>query len=141
MTKTKITIKSPKGIELLKNAMRDLGIKAGQKVEKIAVINAPSVQGHYRGGIKFDGRDTITAHIVYSAAIEYGFDNYEENVKEHERVIKQAFGKAITPKVVTVKAHTRTMNRKPNPVMRNAAAQTQKEIPQIWKEALRDNGL
>ena len=135
MTKTRITIKSPKGIELLKNAIQDLTIKTGFKIEENAKESAPVDTGYYRSQINYDGSNNVIASAQYSAAIEYG-------VPEHE--IKPVFAQAlhfvkdgndVFAKRALIPA------RRPNPVMRNAAAQTQKEIPQIWKEALRDNGL
>lgn len=140
MAKTKVTIKSP-DLSKWQNAVRDLTTKAGEAVVANAVQNAPTDTGYYKSQIEYDGAKTVTAKAKYSAAIEYGFDNYEETVNEHERVITQAFGKKITPVVATVKTHTRTMNRKPNPVMRNSAAKVQKEIPQLWKQAQKENGL
>lgn len=140
MAKTKVTIKSP-DFGKWQKAVNDLRVKTGLAIVENAVENAPTDTGNYKSQIEYDGANTVTAHAKYSAAIEYGFDNYEETVKEHEKVIKQAFGKPITPVVATVKQHTRTMNRKPVPNMRNAAAKVQKEIPQIWKEVQRENGL
>ena len=140
MARTKVTIKSP-NFGNLKKAVQDLTVKAGLKIEETAKESAPVDTGNYRSEINFDGSNSVIAKAKYSAAIEYGFDNYEENVKEHQRVITQAFGKKINPVIADVKAHSRTMNRKPNPVMRNAAAKVQKEIPQIWHEVQKENGL
>lgn len=141
MAKTKVEIKTP-DFDKWKNAIQDLTLKTGFRIEQYAKESAPVDTGNYRSEINYDGSNTVTATAKYSAAIEYGFDNYEEEVSEHQRKITQAFGKALNPPVIaTVKAHTRTMNRKPNPVMRNAAKQTQKEIPQIWQEVQRENGL
>ena len=140
MSKSKVTIKNP-DFSKWKNAIQDLTVKTGLKIEETAKETAPVDSGNYRSEINYDGANEVIARAKYSAAIEYGFDNYEENVREHERAISQAFGKPITPKVVTVKAHTRTMNRKPFTNMRNAAAKVQKEIPQIWQEVQRENGL
>ena len=117
-------------------------LKVGGKIVEHAVNNAPSRTGNYKSQISYDGGNEVVAHAKYSAAIEYGFDNYEETVREHQRVIKKAFGKELNPPVIaTVKEHTRKMNREPNPVMRNAAAQTQKEIPQIVGQILKEHGL
>lgn len=140
MARTKVTIKQP-DFSKWKQAIQDLTVKTGLKIEETAKENAPVDTGNYRSEINYDGSNTVIARAKYSAAIEYGFDNYKEKVKKHERKITQAFGKPITPKVVTVKAHTRTMDRKPFPNMRNAAAKVQKEIPQIWQEVQRENGL
>ena len=140
MARTKVTIKSP-NFDNLKKAVQDLTVKAGLKIEETAKETAPVDTSNYRSEINFDGSNSVIAKAKYSAAIEYGFDNYEENVKEHQRVITQAFGKKINPVIADVKAHTRTMNRMPNPVMRNAAAKVQKEISQIWHEVQKENGL
>lgn len=140
MARSKTIIKKP-DFSKWKSAIEDLTVKTGLKIEETAKESAPVDTGNYRSEINYDGTNEVIARAKYSAAIEYGFDNYEENVREHERVISQAFGKPITPKVVTVKAHTRTMNRKPFPNMRNAAAKIQKEVPQIWQEVQRENGL
>lgn len=140
MARTKVTIKNP-NFDNLKKAAQDLTVKAGLKIEETAKETAPVDTGNYISEINFDGSNSVIARAKYSAAIEYGFDNYEENVKEHQRVITQAFGKKINPVIADVKAHSRTMNRKPNPVMRNAAAKVQKEIPQIWHEVQKENGL
>lgn len=140
MARTKVTIKNP-NFDNIKKAVQELTVKAGLKIEETAKETAPVDTGNYRSEINFDGSNSVIARAKYSAAIEYGFDNYEENVKEHQRVITQAFGKKINPVIADVKAHTRTMNRKPNPVMRNAATKVQKEISQIWHEVQKENGL
>lgn len=138
--KTKVTIKKP-DFSGLKKAVDDLTIKTGLKIEETAKINAPVDTGNYRSEINYDGANMVIAQANYSAAIEYGFNNYQETVNEHQRVINKVYGKTITPVVATVKTHTRTMNRTPNPVMRNAAKEVQKQIPQLWKEAQRENGV
>lgn len=141
MSKSKVTIKKP-DFRKWKKAVQDLTINTGLKIEEKAKENAPVDSGYYRSEITYDGSNTITANAKYSAAIEYGFENYEEQVKEHQRVITKAFGRTLNPPVIaTVKEYTRTMNRRPNPVMRNAAKEVQKQIPQIWKETLKENGL
>lgn len=141
MAKTTVTIKYPDFKKWVK-CVNELTVKTGTAVQETAVNNAPRKTGVYQRSIDYDGDKTITANARYSAAIEYGFDNYEENVKEHIRNITQAFGKPLKePKAVTVKAHTRTMNRKPNPVMRMAARTVQKQIPQIFKDLQNKYGL
>ena len=141
MSKTKVTVKTP-DFGRFKKALDDLRNKTGLKIVENAVNNAPVDTGNYRSEIRYDGANTVTANAKYSAAIEYGFEHYEEKVSEHQRVITKAFGKKLKNAVIAdVKAHTRTINRKPNPVMRSAAATVQKQIPQIWKEAQKENGL
>ena len=141
MARTKVTIKKP-DFDKWKNAVEELTVRTGLKIEEIAKETAPIDTGNYRSQITYDGSNTVIAQAQYSAAIEYGFENYEENVKEHQRVITKAFGKVLNPAVIaTVKAHTRTMNRKPNPIMRSAAKTVQKQIPEIWKQVQKENGL
>lgn len=132
MAKNRVVITTPKGIELLKSAMFDLGEKAADRVVEIAVQNAPVNTGDYRNNIINEGNGLVVANKQYSAFIEYGTSGDIVPVnKKALHFIKD--GKEIFTK--------RVKQRQPNPVMRNAAAQTQKEINQIWKEALRDNGL
>ena len=141
MAKTKVEIKTP-DFDKWKSAIQDLTVKTGFKIEETAKETAPVDTGNYRSQINYDGANEVVANAKYSAAIEYGFENYEENVKEHQRVITKAFGKVLNPAVTaTVKAHTRTMNRTPNPVLRNAAKSVQKQIPEIWKQVQKENGL
>jgi hypothetical protein len=141
MTKTTVTISFPDFKKWIK-AVNMLTVETGTAVQETAIQNAPRKTGVYLNSINYDGDKTVTANARYSAAIEYGFDNYQENVKEHIRNITQAFGKPLKePKAVTVKAHTRTMNRKPNPVMRMAARTVQKQIPELWENAQRKAGL
>lgn len=140
MAKTKVTIKQP-DFSKWKSAIQDLTVKTGLKIEETAKETAPVDTGNYRSEINYDGSNTVIARAKYSAAIEYGLDK-EILVKPHQRVITQAFGEQLeNPVIADVKLHTRQVFRERNPVMRNAAAKVQKEIPQIWKEAQRENGL
>lgn len=139
MAKTKVTIR-PLKINL-DNIEGEILEKIGQRIVETAVETGPSKTGNYKSQIAYDGANAVIAKAKYSAAIEYGFNNYEETVNEHERVITQAFGKKITPVIATIKTHTRTMNRKPNPVMRNAAAKVQKETQQIVNKILKSRGF
>ena len=55
-----------------------------------------------------EGRVFSSGDVKYAAAHEFGFDGKEE-VKAHTRTIKEAFGKAISPKEVFVRAFERHM--------------------------------
>lgn len=125
----------------IKNLEQKIYDEVGNKVVEYATQNAPVDTGNYQSQIRYEGGNEVVANAVYSAAIEYGFDNYEEKVKEHERVITKAFGRDITPVIATIKEHTRTMNRTPKPVMRNAAKETQKEAVQIVNKVLKEYGI
>lgn len=134
MAKTKVTIKSPDFSKWGK-AVKDLTTKTGEAIAENAVENAPSDTGNYKGQIAYDGENTVIAQANYSAAIEYGTVPHVIEPNEKEALAFNSNGQYIVRKKVH---HPGT---KPNPVMRNAAAKVQKEIPQIWKQAQRENGL
>lgn len=78
---------------------------------------------------KITGRAFSSGDVKYAAIHEFGFKG-SETVKAHTRVIKQAFGKAISPKTVMVSAFTRQMNMPERSFMRTALADMQGEIVQ-----------
>lgn len=135
MARSKVTIKSPKGLELLKSALADLTTKVGNEIVEIATATAPVKTGNYQSQITYDGANTVTAHANYSAAIEYGTAERIIEAKNAKVLHFKKDGQDVFAKRVK---HPATA---PNPVMRNAAAQTQKEISQLWKEAQTENGL
>ena len=116
----------------LKQAVEDLRIKAGHRVVELAVQTAPVDTGDYRNNINFDGANTVTAHKEYSAFLEYGTSEHgAKNAKVLRWINKN--GKYVFAKKVK--------GIKPFATMRNAAAQTQKEIPQIWADCQRANNV
>lgn len=126
----------------VKGLKEDILTAVGNKIVEHAAETAPVDTGYYRSQIVYDGDNAVIAQAKYSAAIEYGFDDYEEQVKEHQRVMTKAFGKPLNPPVIaTVKAHTRKMNRKPNPIMRTAAKETYKDIPTLVNDVLNKHGI
>ena len=134
MAKSKVTIKQP-DFDKWKAAIQDTVIKTGLKIEQVAKETAPVDTGNYRSQINFDGANEIIAQANYSADIEYGTQPH---------VIKPVTAKALHFKkggkdVFAMRANIPA--RPPKPVMRNAANQVQKEIPQIFKEAQKANGL
>jgi len=62
--------------------------------------------------------------IDYARAHEYGFHG-TVSVREHMREIKQAFGRSITPRQVTVRAHDMRMNVPEKSFLRSALADLQ----------------
>ena len=78
---------------------------------------------------------SVIAEQSYSAAIEYGTVPHEIRPKTQTALHFVKNGQDVFTKKVH---HPGT---KPNPVMRNAAAQTQKEIPQIWADCQRANNV
>jgi hypothetical protein len=55
----------------------------------------------------------VGTNVEYALAVHEGFSG-RVNVQEHTREIKTAFGRAIAPKRIRVKAHTRHMTRTAN---------------------------
>lgn len=140
MARTKVTIKQP-DFSAMKQAIQDTVIKTGLRIEQVAKetapigVNPPVDAGNYRSQILYDGGNEVVAHAQYSACIEYGTQPHIITPKDKKFLHFKKDGKEVFAKLVH---HPGT---KPNPVMRNAAAKVQKEIPQIFKEAQKANGL
>lgn len=140
MAKTKVEIKTP-DFDKWKLAVQELTDKVGLAIEQQARATAPRSQGetnsaHYMDRINYyPDSKTVIAEQSYSAAIEYGTAAHEIKPVTAQALHFKQNGKDVFYKKVYHKG------TKPNPVMRNAAAQTQKEIPQIWQEVQRENGL
>lgn len=70
----------------------------------------------------------VGTNMEYAAFHEYGFHG-TENVKEHLRTIKQAFGKSLkSPKKITIHAHTRQVDYPEHSFLRSALADMRQEI-------------
>lgn len=134
MARTKVTIKNP-DFSKWKQAVNDLRIKTGLKIEEIAKETAPVDTGNYRSQIIFDGANEVVAQANYSAALEYGTRAHEIKPVTAQALHFKQNGKDVFYKKVM---HPAT---KPKPTMRNAAKETQKQIPQIWQEVQKANGL
>lgn len=135
LARTKVTIKTP-DFNKWKQAIQDTVIKTGLKIEETAKETAPVDTGNYRSQINYDGANMVIAQANYSAAIEYGIQQpYEIRPKTAKSLHFKKDGKDVFAMKVTIPA------RNPNPVMRNAANQVQKEIPQIFEDAQRTSGL
>lgn len=132
--KTKVTIKLPdfkKWVDLT----NELTTATGTAVQETAVENAPRETGVYQRSIEYDGAYTITANAEYSACIEYGTTAHEITPINKKALAFQQGGETVFTKKVY---HPGTQ---PNPVMRMAARTVQKEIPQIFDNLQRKNGL
>lgn len=134
MARSKVTIKQP-DFSKWKSAIQDLTVKTGLKIEETAKETAPVDSGNYRSEINYDGANTVIAQAQYSADIEYGTGAHIIEPVTAKALHFKKDGKEVFAKLVH---HPGT---KPNPIMRNAANQVQKEIPQIFKEAQKANGL
>jgi len=96
--------------------------------------------GALRDSIEADlGADmaTFLAKTKYAAAQEYGFAG-AESVSAHSRTIKQAFGRAIAPKEVFVRAFSRQMNLPERSYMRSALEEMQGDIAAELAQAIRE---
>ena len=134
MGRTRVTIKKP-DFDKWKQAIQDLTVKTGLKIEQVAKESAPVNTGNYRSEIIYDGANSVIAQAQYSADIEYGTRAHEIRPVTAKALHFKKDGKDVFAKRVM---HPET---KPNPVMRNAANQVQKEIPQIFKDVQKANGL
>lgn len=134
MAKTTITIKYPDFKKWIK-AVDMLTVETGTAVQETAVLNAPRKTGVYQRSIEYDGDKTITANANYSADIEYGTKAHEIKPVTTQALHFKQNGKEVFYKKVD---HPGT---KPNPVLRNAARAVQKQIPEIWKQVQKENGL
>ena len=63
----------------------------------------------------------VSTNVKYAKAHEYGFSGVV-SVREHMRTVKQAFGRPIAPREVTVRAHTMKMNLPERSFLRSALA-------------------
>ena len=130
----KVTIKQPDFSKWI-NAVNDLTTETGNAIVETAVLNAPRKTGVYQRSIEYDGAYTVTANAEYSACIEYGTQAHEIKPVTAKALHFQINGEDVFAKKVM---HPQTQ---PNPVMRTAARTVQTQIPQLFKEAQRKNGL
>jgi phage gpG-like protein len=70
---------------------------------------------------------TVGTNKEYGAIHEYGYHG-PVNVREHLRMIKQAFGRSINPREITVQAHTRQVNLPEKSFLRSALKEMEPEI-------------
>jgi phage gpG-like protein len=87
--------------------------------------------------LEANGASLVAAGVKYAAAQEYGFSG-EENVAAHSRTIKQAFGRAITPKTIVVEAFSREMRLPQRSFMRSSLDEMRDEIAQALREAVEE---
>ena len=124
----KIKFEIPNYSNAVEKAVFNAVTRLGYRVEEEAKTNALVDTGAYRDGIKFNGKDEITANIEYSAAIEYGVQPRIITVKTAKALRFVLNGKIVFAKSVKLPA------RRPNPIMRNAGKTVQKEVTKIFNE-------
>ena len=143
MSRTKVTVKAPDFDKWKSAVQEELIDKIGASIIEHARAIAPRSEygndNHYMDNINYYRQSNTMGVVIaenhYSADIEYG-------TKAH--IIEPVTAKALHFKKDGKEIFTKKVEHpgtRPNPVMRNAAAQVQKEIKQIWQEVQRANGL
>lgn len=75
--------------------------------------------------------------ISYGRAHEFGVEK-TVTVKEHLRTIKQAWGRAIEPKAITVRAHTMKMNLPERSFLRSSLREFREAIVGVVAQAVHE---
>jgi phage gpG-like protein len=125
--------------EALSHKIEDLAQRLEQRVKDNlsgAVLQAKS--GALRDSIEMrlePSAAALVARTKYAAAQEYGFVG-EESVCADSREIREAFGRAIAPKTVFVRAFSRAMDLPERSYMRSAFDEMQDEIAAALSSAL-----
>lgn len=126
---TKVTSDLPNFSSRILTALNNSIQEVGFKVEQNAKENAPVNTGHYRDQIIFDGRNTITANADYSAPLEYGISNPVIIKPKQAKALRFTVnGQEVFAKYVQQKT------RQPNPIMRLAARNVQRQVDSIFKK-------
>jgi phage gpG-like protein len=117
----------------LQTSVGDLALRLTRMIQQDklsgAVLQARSgqLQRSIRPVIESDGTTvtaSISADVPYAAAQEFGFHG-TVSVRQHLRRIKQAFGRPIAEKTITVRAHPMRMNLPERSFLRSALADLQ----------------
>jgi len=129
----------------LRAALRDkIADLAGRLVDKIkndklggevSRARMGALQGSIGSSVDDNGASVFSVGVKYAFAQEYGFDG-DETVAAHARAIREAFGKAIAPKTIFVRAFSRHMNLSERSFMRSALDDMQDEIGRVLNEAV-----
>jgi phage gpG-like protein len=81
---------------------------------------------------------TVGTNVAYGRFFELGFQG-TENVREHLRMVKEAFGKPIKdPRQVTVREHSRHVNMPAHSFLGSALADMRPEILTQIDQAVKD---
>lgn len=91
------------------------------------------LRGSITHNVKLDGDNVvgqIGTNVVYGRIHELGYTGPVQ-VMAHARTIRQAFGRAITPTVVNVRAHTRNVDMPARPFLRPAVKDKLSAIERI----------
>jgi hypothetical protein len=117
--------------EALRSMLEDK-IKTQNLSGQVLNLRSGALKGTIISNIMDDGQSLgvsvqQSGEVKYGAIHEFGF-NDQESVRAYLRTIRTAFGKAINPKEVMVKAFTRHMNMLERSFMRTALDDMKGEI-------------
>lgn len=76
-------------------------------------------------------------YVPYWKVIEYGFKGIQR-IREHLRRITMAWGKRIEPKVVSVRAHNRKVNRPEKAILRKNLKKNLKDYRKFYIQKIKD---
>lgn len=79
----------------------------------------------------------VGTNVEYARAHEFGFSGAVK-VSQHLRLVKQAWGRKIKPRNVTVRAHVRHMELPERSFMRTAMAENRAEVEGLMAQAIRE---
>lgn len=123
----------PRLTDELQTSIGDLALRLTRMIQQDklsgAVLQARTgrLQRSIRPLIESDGTTvtaSISADVSYAAAQEFGFHG-TVSVRQHLRRIKQAFGRPIAEKTITVRAHPMRVNLPERSFLRSALADLQ----------------
>jgi phage gpG-like protein len=101
---------------------------SGQVLKRVTGKLARSIHNDVQdAGTRITGIVGSSGDVKYAGIHEFGFSGPEQ-VKEHQRTIKEVFGRAITPKTITIRAYTRQMNMPQRSYLRSSLGEMKDEI-------------
>jgi hypothetical protein len=133
--KTNVTVMNEKIEAALQKALNRIAIKWQAESRKAAPVNLGRLRASiafstptnnalhtaaYKGGVvqyqppAVQGLTAqVGSNVEYAMAVHEGFSGVVQ-VQKHERTITKLFGKRIPARTITIRGHTRKMNRDPN---------------------------
>jgi hypothetical protein len=116
---------------------RLLGLASGNLSGSVLKARTGTLRASLRATVATGGAiaASVTASAPYAAFQEYGFSGVE-NVRASARRQSRAFGRAISPVVVAVRAHQRRVDYPGRSYLRSALAALAPEIGQAIRAAV-----
>ncbi len=125
----------------LKDKIADLADRLVDRIKndklggEVLRARSGALRGSIGSSVDDDGASVFSVGVKYAFAQEYGFDG-DETVAAHARAIREAFGKAIQPKTIFLRAFSRHMNLPERSFMRSALDDMQDEIARALNDAV-----